>query len=150
MKIFFMLNILFLGFQPSAFASNNCSLSHIYKSKGWIVHDSSEFLRIEKNVLQHLKEGLEKNSIVYDLSGLIITNQTPNGEHEILNATMYDDLETVKDEMYGDIALLELHNQPGVIAEIRWYVGGFKQVVFNSNFLTCISEAPPFAENSVL
>lgn len=150
MKLFFVLNVLFWGFTHSAFASNNCSMSHSYKSKGWRVHDSSEFLKIEKNVLQRLKEGLEKKSIVYDLSGLIITNQTPSGEPAVLSATMYDDLMTATDQMYGDIALLEIQNQPGVIVEIRWYEDGLKQIVFNSRFLTCISEAPPFAENSVL
>lgn len=150
LRLILILNVIGLFVTNSVFALDNCSLAFSYKSKGWIVHNSSEFTIIEKNVLYRLNKGLAENSIVLDLSGLIITHQTPSGEPVVLQATMYDDLMTAKDEMYGDIAILEVQYQPGVRAEIRWYERERKHIVFNSDILTCLSEAPPFADNSVL
>ena len=147
LKIKLTLMVLLQSCSSLSFASNKCYLQDQYEAMGWIVHPATEFTKFEHQVDERLKAGLQNQSILVDISGPIVTKNTVNQQETEFMAYMFDDLATNKDEMFGDIAVVEDEQNQRV--ELRWYQDGFRQIVFNPLVLTCITEPAPVADNSV-
>lgn len=126
-----------------------CRHINAYKNDGWTIHTPSNFDLLEKKISTLVEEGKAAGHIVDDISGPILTADTPDGTEILLAAVMFDDLRTDRDEMFGDYAIIYTDDGSDV-AEVRWYDGKVRNVVYNPEVLTCISEEPPFVSNSVL
>lgn len=147
MKLLILLVLLPL----SSFASTNqeCVNTDNYRTSGWVVHKSTNFKKIHKALQKKIQLGLEQGTLVDDLQGVIRTSQTVNGSSIYMDVRTYDSLETPKEEMFGDIATLKNFFVPTQILELRWYENQKKHIVFNANYLNCVSTIVPMADNSV-
>jgi hypothetical protein len=130
--------------------ANICDLNNSYSQRGWVLHDSSEFSEHLKRVQEVINEGLEDGLIEEDLNGVIATNRTIDGSRIYVKTISWDDLKTERDLMYGDMAIFRDHFNTANILEVRWFDGSKKHVVYNDEFLNCISIIPPYAENSIM
>lgn len=144
-KIF--LSLIFLSFTVFA---DDCTYTNSFSQSGWKIHDSKNFGKYANFVKTTIKNGLDDKSVVFDLSGPIMTRSTVDGLPILLDAMMFDNLKTPQDEMYGDYAFLEIVNDTRDLVEVRWYNGKERNIVFNPKFLKCMSEAAPYVDNAVL
>lgn len=144
-KILFTL--IFVSF--SSFASF-CQYTESYLSTGWTIHDPSTFFTHANFVKNTIKTGLNDETVVFDISGPILTDDTVDGGEILLDAMMFDNLKTPNDEMFGDYAILESVGSTRELVEVRWYDGNTRNIVFNPKFIKCMSEAAPYVDNSVL
>lgn len=152
-KVFFALGFCF--FSTASLGATRteqgvCRLTGLYMNHGWVIHNPADFKSIEKTVTQRIQTGLESGTIIVDTSGMIGTDSTVEGNAIALMGYMFDDLTTSQDTMYGDLALIEWPERNNVRAEIRWFDGKNRNIVFNPDILTCFTESPPFVDNSVL
>lgn len=131
-------------------AAQDCKYSASFEAEGWTVHNPQSFDKIAGEVRALIAKGLEDNTVVFDTSGPILTDQSLGGEELLLDAMMFDNLETPRDEMFGDYAIIETVSQARNLVEVRWYNGRERNVVFNPRYLKCMSEGAPYALNSVL
>ena len=136
----------FLTFN-SAYA---CAYLAQYEALGWNVLPSSQFDSFAKKVKETIKSGLDQGTVVFDISGPILTDQTLDGTELLLDAMMFDNLKTDSLEMYGDYAILETADSNHDLVEVRWYDGKRRNIVINPAFLKCMSESAPMVDNSVL
>lgn len=130
--------------------AQDCKYSQSYADSGWKIHPAQTFNEHAKNVLNLIKNGLENGSVVFDISGPILTDQTINSSELLLDAMMFDNLQTPQDQMYGDYAILETTDSSRQLVEVRWYDGVQRNIAINPNFLKCQSEGAPYVDNSVL
>lgn len=126
-----------------------CTWINEYQQMGWQVHSPSEFNQIEQQLNFRLQNGLADGSIINDISGPVLTKNTVNQQEMELAGFMFDDLRTSRDEMFGDIAVIEDPNNNFQRVELRWYENSVRHIVFNSQVLTCFTELPPPVDNSV-
>lgn len=130
--------------------AQDCVYSKSFENTGWIIHDPQTFEQHSINVKNLIKNGLDDGSVVFDISGPILADQTIDGQELLLDAMMFDNLKTNRDDMYGDFAILEVANESRGLAEVRWYDGKQRNIVINPKFLKCFSEGAPYVDNSVL
>lgn len=130
--------------------AQDCVYSSSYENTGWIIHDPQSFEQHAKNVKNLIKKGLDDGSVIFDISGPILADQTIDGQELLLDAMMFDNLKTDRDDMYGDFAILEVVNELRDLVEVRWYDGMKRNIVVNPKFLRCFSEGAPYVDNSVL
>ena len=130
--------------------AQDCVYSKSFENTGWIIHDPQTFEQHSINVKNLIKNGLDDGSVVFDISGPILADQTIDGQELLLDAMMFDNLKTNRDDMYGDFAILEVANESRSLAEVRWYDGKQRNIVINPKFLKCFSEGAPYVDNSVL
>jgi hypothetical protein len=145
MKIVSILALLILSQTAQSF----CRYENAYIGDGWNVINSSEFKKHEIVFFKTLNKGLEDGSIVADISGPILTNDTVTGEEMLFDGIMWDNLKTDRDIMYGDYAIVVNPNDQTEVAELRWFDGAKRNIVYNPSILKCQSEAPPYVSNSV-
>lgn len=127
-----------------------CKYQSQYEALGWNVLPASQFESAAKFVKNAIKSGLDQGTVVFDISGPILTNQTIDGTELLLDAMMFDNLKTDRDIMYGDYAIIETADSNHDLVEVRWYDGKKRNIVTNPAFLKCMSEGAPWVENSVL
>lgn len=144
-----ILILLFSTFSVST-AFSNCPTYNSYLNSGWTIHDPSGFKKIEKSIVSIVYKGRQNGDLIFDMSGPIKARHTSDGGPLILLAKSWDDMKTEKDLMFGDYAILRIANDENEIAELRWFDGKNRNIVFNPKFLSCFSENAPFASNSVL
>lgn len=151
MKFYFMF-IMALLYSQFGYSNNSfCHLENSYLNADWNIHNASEFKDLSKQIIQELNEGLHSGQYIFDLSGEIITTNTVDQKEIPLVAIMWDNLKTDTFIMFGDIAILYAElNQQKIPVEIRWFDGQQRNIVYNPEILTCFSEEPPHAINSVL
>lgn len=150
-KIFIVMTLITLTLTSAhAEGMKPCRFTDLYKAGGWVIHNPANFKKIESEISAKLKSGLEDGSIVIDISGPIMTRDTVGDQEVLLGGYMFDALATDRDTMYGDIALIEFPERNNERVEIRWFDGKKRNIIINSDILTCFSDIPPFAENSVL
>lgn len=150
-KVSIILYSLFiLTFSAIAEEMKPCRFTDLYKADGWVIHDPANFQKVEAEISSKLKKGLEDGSIIIDISGPLLTKDTVDGQEVLLAGYLFDALSTDRDTMFGDIALIEHPSKDNQRVEIRWFDGKKRNIIINPNVLTCFSEIPPFAENSVL
>lgn len=142
--------IFFLFTSLSAANANFCSDKATYMNSDWVIHNPSSFDTHLKHVQERISHGVNEGSVIFDTSGPVVANHTMSGKSLILNAQMYDDLQTPQHEMYGDLATLETLESPKQFVEVRWYEQGQRHIVFNPDFLTCVTSPAPMVVNSVL
>lgn len=130
--------------------AQDCVYSKSFENTGWIIHNPQTFEQHSINVKNLIKNGLDDGSVVFDISGPILADQTIDGQELLLDAMMFDNLKTNRDDMYGDFAILEVANESRGLAEVRWYDGKQRNIVINPKFLKCFSEGAPYVDNSVL
>lgn len=133
----------------AAAAASACVYGETYLASGWKVHDPSEFEKVVGEIKSKIRSGLETGTVRFDMSGPILTTQTIDGREMLLDGMMFDNLETPRDEMFGDFAILESVDSRNAV-EVRWYDGQRRNIIVNPKFLRCMSESAPYAENSVL
>ncbi len=145
MKLILMLALLIL----SQTAQSYCRYENAYIGDGWNVISSSEFKKYEIEFFKTLNKGLEDGTIVADINGPILTDDTVTGEEILFDGVMWDNLKTDRDVMFGDYAIVVNPDDQNDVAELRWFDGEKRNIVYNPNILTCQSEAPPYVSNSV-
>lgn len=141
---------LFFLFISYSIEAQACKYQGQYEALGWNVLPSSEFESAARMVKDKIKSGLDEGTVVFDISGPILTDQTLDHSELLLDAMMFDNLNTDRDVMYGDYAILETADSAHHLVEVRWYDGKKRNIVINPAFLKCMSEAAPWVENSVL
>lgn len=139
--------LLFLPFQIQALPL--CSYEQSFKADGWIVHSSDQFHQMEIELNKRLELGLNNHSLVYDMSGSVWTRDTVDHQEIELHVTVFDDLNTSRDLMYGDLAIVENAENNNQRVELRWFDGKKRHIIFNKEILTCFADGPPIVENSV-
>lgn len=127
-----------------------CKYQAQYEALGWNVVPASQFDSASKFVKDTIKSGLDQGTVVFDISGPILTNQTNDSSELLLDAMMFDNLKTDRDIMYGDYAIIETADSNRHLVEVRWFDGQKRNVAINPAFLKCMSEGAPWVENSVL
>lgn len=147
MKTTALFSALFLLFCLPAQA---CRYQSQYEAQGWNVLPSSQFESVAKFVRDTIKSGLDQGTVVFDTSGPILTDQTLDHKELLLIGMMFDDLQTHRDVMFGDYALIEAADSDHTLVEVRWFDGEKRNIAFNPNVLECMSEGAPLVENSVL
>jgi len=127
-----------------------CKYQAQYESLGWNIVPADQFDSVAKYVKETIKSGLNQGTVVFDISGPILTDQTNDHTELLLDAMMFDNLETDRDIMYGDYANIETADSNHHLVEVRWFDGDKRNIAINPKFLSCMSEAAPLVENSVL
>lgn len=131
-------------------ATQACRHQAQYEALGWNVIPSSQFESAAQFVKESIKSGLKLGTVIFDISGPILTDQTVDHQELLLDAMMFDNLKTDRDIMFGDFAILETSDSDRHLVEVRWFDGMKRNIVINPAFLECMSESAPLVENSVL
>lgn len=127
----------------------DCDNTRDYQDTGWIIHNPKYFDKIFKKHTKIIDSSLRDGSMVNDLSGTIRTYNTLGSRPLMMKVNTYDSLDTDRDLMYGDFAVMVKHFSPEQPLEARWFDGKRKHVVINPKYMSCISTIPPFAENTI-
>jgi hypothetical protein len=127
-----------------------CDLNNSYIQRGWVIHESSEFSHHLSRVQELIESGLGDGSFEEDLNGVLSTNRTIDGSRIYVRTISWDNLDTDRAIMYGDVAIFTDHFSQGHYLEVRWFDGTRKHVVYNNQYLSCISIIPSFADNTIM
>jgi hypothetical protein len=138
LKIVFVLVLLDAS---SCWADQDLSSADItLTSLGWVVHSSSDFKHISRQVLAKFSE--ERADRVYDTRFVIYCSIC----YRLVNFESYDSLSTPRDEMYGDIVFITDPVSDELIG-LRWYDGQTNHVVFDDGRQCCVTDRIPRAKN---
>ena len=144
-----LLSLIVLCFCSSAYSAT-CSNDAIYKRNGWNVFYPNDFDQYVDAFNKDLEDGLLNGYFIPDLEGTLVTSHSTIQGRVYMNVQSWDDTETDKSEMFGDIALLRNSQNMEQVLEIRWYSEGVRYVFVNKKFLDCVSIAAPVAINTIL
>jgi len=153
MKVLFFTLVLFSSLSNASVETNEslkgCNNTQAYLDNDWIIHNPKHFNKILKKQSRLISTGLEDGSVEEDLNGTIRTYNAIGGRPVLMKVETFDSLNTDRDLMYGDFAVMVKHFSPEQSLEVRWFDGKQKHVVINSKYMSCISTSVPIAENTI-
>lgn len=120
-----------------------------FQMNGWVIHDSSEFDTLYKDVSKKVEEGIKNSTLTGDIEGQFMTSNSSIAPDLFVRVNTWDSSTTSQDVMYGDIAILVDHFNPERILEVRWFDGNKKHLVFNKTHMYCIATKQPPVSNTI-
>lgn len=131
-----------------SFATVDCP-DYDYKENGWVIHNTSEFDQILLDVQSLVANGIDNSTIVEDIDGFLVTNNSQISPDLFMKVNTWDVLSTSQEVMYGDIAIFSDLLTPENALEVRWFDGKNKHIVYNDKYMLCISTKQPVAPNTI-
>jgi len=123
-----------------ALAADDCPSHDALRTRGFVVHSTSDFSRLTRQVFADYESEMEH--FVPDMESRLYS-----GELKVpVLVKSVDDLRTPQSEMYGDLFVIQ-NLDTGELYELRWYSKGVKHVVYRT--LKCATNYVPYAENAL-
>lgn len=126
-----------------------CPNQKAFMDSGWVVHDGQNFHQIlEKRLNEFLPQ--VGTDLVLDHAEFYISDYS-HDHYLIMWVVIWDRLSTVRDEMWGDVAVTMTGPDSDEYIEIRWYdpVSKEKHIVCNPDYVCCLSTKVPLAYNCI-
>jgi hypothetical protein len=130
--------------------SKACQNDANYTKNGWVVSYPEDFDSYVHYFNIDLNDGLLNGYFIPDLEGTLVTSHSTIQGRVYMNVRSWDDTETSKNEMFGDIAMFRNSQNLSQVLELRWYSEGVRYIFVNKKYMDCVSIAAPLADNVVL
>lgn len=147
MKPIVLLSI--LVFLVNAYAAGDCPHEKGFCDNGWGIHSEKDFQRILQEKLKEFTPQLGTDLVLDDAESYI--SDFSYDYYLIMWVVIWDRVSTVKDEMWGDVALSMTGPCSEEYTEIRWYdpETRTKHIVYNPQYAFCLTTKVPLAYNTV-
>lgn len=133
----------------NAYASDDCPNRKKFLDNGWIIHKESDFQSLLQEKLDEFLPVIGTDFILDDAESYI---SDFSHDHDLIMWVMIlDNVSTVRDEMWGDVAFSRTCPYSGEYTEIRWYdpITKKKHIVFNPKHSCCLTTKVPLAYNTI-
>lgn len=122
--------------------SQECPLNSHFELEKWNTHANEHFATIAKDILNQYEQN--KEHYVPDIEALFFSEELQT----VVLIKSYDDIRTPQDKMFGDLVIMTLP-VTDELAEIRWYDGKTKHIIYDKQIRNCATEVIPNAVNSL-
>ncbi len=138
-----------LVFFVHAYAAEECPNKKAFCDNGWIMHNDKDFQRILQEKLKEFTAEIGTDLVLDDAESYI--SDFSYDYYLIMWVVIWDRVSTGQDEMWGDVALSMTGPCSEEYTEIRWYdpVTRTKHVVYNPQYVFCITTKVPLAYNTI-
>lgn len=147
MKPIVLLSILVLF--VNAYAAEQCPHQKAFCDNDWVIHSEKDFQRILQEKLKEFTPQIGTDLVLDDAESYI--SDFSYDHYLIMWVVIWDRVSTVKEEMWGDVALSMTGPGTEEYTEIRWYdpVTRTKHIVYNPQYAFCLTTKVPLAYNTI-
>ena len=147
MKFFVLLSI--LVFWVNAYAAEQCPHEKAFCEHGWVINSERDFQMILQEKLEEFTPQIGTDLVLDDAESYI--SDFSYDYYLIMWVVIWDRVSTVKDEMWGDVALSTTGPCSEEYTELRWYdpVTGTKHIVYNPQYSFCLTTKVTLAYNTI-